>query len=339
MSSAVVGKRKLERDISLQRRLFSGSVGALLTSLLLTPLDVIKTRLQLNQSRIACKAKNCAYPKCNFYLFRNGLMDHLLPPTKGPYARAHPDPPREFKSATDAFIKILRYEGVGSLYSGLAPTLWMSIPATVLYFSAYDILRLRLREQGMVWTAPIMAGCSARIVAQTVVSPLELIRTQMQAQALKEGIWKGIRANINERGFLGLWRGLLPTLLRDVPFSGFYWSGYELMKKWLINNDEQISTGQKFVRTFISGATSGAIAAVAVTPMDVSKTRTQVGMARSQQSMIAILREVLTVEGVRGAFAGVTARLARIPLACAVMISSYEICKSLTFLESEVDEK
>jgi len=330
-----VVKRSKNREISLQRRLISGSVGALLTSLLLTPLDVIKTRLQLNQTRIACKAKKCAYPKCSLYLFCNGLMDHLLPSTKGPYARAHPDPPREFKSATDAFVKILRYEGVGSLYSGLAPTLWMSIPATVLYFSFYDILILRLREEGYVWTAPIIAGCSARIVAQTVVSPLELIRTQMQAQALKEGILKGIRSNINEGGFLGLWRGLLPTLLRDVPFSGVYWSGYELMKKWLINEDKQISTSQKFIRTFVSGATAGALAAILVTPMDVSKTRTQVGMAKRQQSMISILREILAVEGVRGAFAGITARLVRIPPACAVMISSYEISKSFTFLDRE----
>jgi len=333
MSNAVVVKRNKDREVSLQRRLLAGSVGALLTSLLLTPLDVIKTRLQLNQTRIACKAKKCAYPKCSLYVFCNGLMDHLLPPTKGPYACAHPDPPREFKSASDAFLKILRYEGVGSLYSGLAPTLWMSIPATVLYFSFYDILRLRLRDNGYAWTAPIIAGCSARTVAQTVVSPLELIRTQIQGQALKEGIMIGIRSNINESGFFGLWRGLLPTLLRDVPFSGIYWSGYEVMKNWLINEEEQISTNQKFIRTFASGATAGAFAAVLVTPMDVSKTRTQVGTSKGPQSMITILREIVAVEGVRGAFAGLTARLVRIPPACAVMISSYEICKSFTFLD------
>merc|ERR1719410_463192 len=111
---------------------------------------------------------------------------------------------------SDAFLRILRYEGVGALYSGLAPTLWMSVPATVLYFTAYDLLRQRLEENNLTNTyrviPPLLAGCSARILAQTVVSPLELIRTQMQAQTLGAGVLNALRSNIRSDGVRSLWR-------------------------------------------------------------------------------------------------------------------------------------
>merc|ERR1719410_3096555 len=120
-------------------------------------------------------------------------MDHLLATNRGPMAwalsaaGAHPNPPIEFRGMTDAGFRILRYEGIGALYSGLAPTLWMSVPATVLYFTCNDKLRQSLNNRLCLHgpasgataclISPLIAGCTARVLAQSVVSPLELIRT------------------------------------------------------------------------------------------------------------------------------------------------------------------
>lgn len=49
-------------------------------------------------------------------------------------------------SLQDAFIKISRNEGIGSLWSGLGPTLVLAIPATVIYFVCYEQLRVRYKE-------------------------------------------------------------------------------------------------------------------------------------------------------------------------------------------------
>lgn len=35
---------------------------------------------------------------------------------------------------------------------------------------------------------------------------------------------------IATEGISGLWRGLGPTVFRDVPFSGVYWAIYESLK-------------------------------------------------------------------------------------------------------------
>lgn len=39
-----------------------------------------------------------------------------------------------------------------------------------------------------------------------------------------------LRTLIQQSGIAGLWKGVFPTLLRDVPFSAIYWMNYESLK-------------------------------------------------------------------------------------------------------------
>lgn len=92
----------------------------------------------------------------------------------------------------DAFSKIVRNEGVFSLWSGLPPTLIMAVPATIIYFVSYEELRVFFNDTytkatGVVdqpFAIPLFAGGLARLWAVTVVSPMELIRTKMQSKRL-----------------------------------------------------------------------------------------------------------------------------------------------------------
>lgn len=43
-------------------------------------------------------------------------------------------------------MKISQTEGIKSLWSGLSPTLVLAIPATVIYFVAYEQLRLKYKD-------------------------------------------------------------------------------------------------------------------------------------------------------------------------------------------------
>lgn len=148
----------------------SSCLGAMSTSLLMTPFDVVKTRLQVQQK---LQLSN----KC--FVYCNGLMDHLCPcyPNgNGTGGR----PQLQFKGTVDAFVKISRYEGVKSLWSGLGPTLVLALPTTVLYFVAYEQIRVRLKEYNNIRTGgvkelpvwiPLTAGCMARVLAVTCVNP------------------------------------------------------------------------------------------------------------------------------------------------------------------------
>lgn len=67
---------------------------------------------------------------------------------------------------------------------------------------------------------PGFAGGLARIAAVIVTSPLELIRTKkMSAQLSYEDLTNSLRNSIKTDGIRALWRGLIPTLWRDLPFS------------------------------------------------------------------------------------------------------------------------
>lgn len=55
----------------------------------------------------------------------------------------------------------------------------------------------------------------------TVVSPLELLRTKLQAQHVTyRELSTCVRTAVAQDGWRSLWLGWGPTTLRDVPFSG-----------------------------------------------------------------------------------------------------------------------
>jgi len=329
--------------LSAHQQMLSSGAGALVVSLFMTPLDVVKIRLQA-QERLHAK-------KC--FLYSNGLMDHLCPRTNGdPPARAlHTaqeicdckwfNRPRYFSGTADAFLKIGRTEGLASLWSGLAPTLILAVPATVTYFTLYEQLKARLGGivGGAENSAPgsaisLLAGGGARLLAVTVVSPLELVRTKMQSQKLA---WSELRSCLRglvaAQGVRGLWNGYTATLLRDVPFSALYWPLYERTKDQI---SRQAPAADSFLVNFTAGAVAGSVASTITLPFDVIKTLKQIeigerdimgvrpGRARGN---LVIAGELVSQQGARALFSGLVPRLLKVAPACAIMISSYEFCK------------
>ncbi|XP_008584256.1 PREDICTED: solute carrier family 25 member 40 [Galeopterus variegatus] len=238
----------------------------------------------------------------------------------------------------DAFLKIIRNEGIKSLWSGLPPTLVMAVPATIIYFTCYDqltdLLRAKLGENENC--IPIVAGIVARFGAVTVISPLELIRTKMQSKKFSyKEVHQFVSKKVSEDGWISLWRGWAPTVLRDVPFSAMYWYNYEILKKWL--SEKSGLYEPTFMINFTSGALSGSFAAVATLPFDVVKTQKQTLLWTYECHKISmplhmstweIMKNIVAKNGFSGLFAGLIPRLIKIAPACAVMISTYEFGKA-----------
>ncbi|NXR06318.1 S2539 protein, partial [Semnornis frantzii] len=307
-----------------------------------TPLDVVKIRLQAQRtpfSKVSCLMVMLLPPtlgKC--FLYCNGLMDHLYVCQNGNSCTAWYKAPTRFTGTLDAFVKITRHEGIRSLWSGLPPTLVMAVPATAIYFTAYDQLRDYLRAQtgSRGHYIPLLAGALARMVTVTVISPLELIRTKMQSRQLSyRELGACIQSAVAQDGWLSLWRGWGPTVLRDVPFSALYWFNYELVKEWLCG--EARLDEATFMITFAAGAISGTVAAVLTLPFDVVKTQRQIELgdievhpvtASKPSSTWLLLRRIRAESGARGLFAGFLPRVIKVAPACAIMISTYEFGKT-----------
>ncbi|KAM4689224.1 mitochondrial glutathione transporter SLC25A40 [Discoglossus pictus] len=306
----------------------ASSAGALLTSLLVTPLDVVKIRLQ---------AQNKPFIKGKCFVYCNGLMDHLCLCLNG-NSKAWYKAPGRFKGTADAFVQIIRNEGVRSLWSGLPPTLVMALPATAIYFTCYDQLRDLMihRMGGNIESTSLVAGAIARLGSATLISPLELIRTKMQSRPLSyKELTLCIQSSVAKEGWMSLWKGWGPTVLRDVPFSAMYWYNYELGRRWLC---QRYNTREPtFTMSFTAGAVSGSIAAVATLPFDVVKTRRQIEVGelevfhntqKRSASTWTVMNTIVAENGFRGLFAGLIPRLIKVAPACAIMISTYEFGKS-----------
>merc|ERR1712087_654883 len=90
------------------------------------------------------------------------------------------------------------------------------------------------------------------------------------------GLAEGMRMNVAAGGMRGLWKGLIPTLWRDVPFSGVYWMAYEYYKDRFIRrrvggdsmnySNESVGRWNLFMASFLSGGVSGGIATVLTQP-------------------------------------------------------------------------
>lgn len=328
--------------ITTKQRMMSSCTGAILTSFFMTPLDVVKIRLQAQQKPL--HTGSC-------FVYNNGLMDYLCvcsqcsengnrslqrsrtrPRFQPWYKRS-----AHFSGTLDAFVKIARNEGVTALWSGLPPTLIQSVPATVIYFTIYDNTKYALgysETDSNTKYIPVFAGTSARVVAATFICPLELIRTKMQSVQLSyREVGAAIKSSVRNDGILSMMRGLGPSLLRDIPFSGIYWFIYEMSKsRWLQHSGNDTL---HFLEAFSSGALAGSTAAVITLPFDVIKTHRQIELGenfvhgKQVTSTWKLIMQLYHQKGISALFAGIVPRVVKVAPACAIMISSYEFGKAV----------
>ncbi|KAI0895588.1 mitochondrial carrier [Annulohypoxylon nitens] len=257
-------------DISVGQKMISAISGSLLTSLLVTPLDVVRVRLQSQGSslpvtefqKLAISSPSAFRPSnlgvtacCREVFFMNNNAEVCVAggpvgslATSGECAVEEVQK-RTFNSTFDGMKKIARHEGFTTLWRGLSPTLVMAVPGNIIYFTGYEWLRFNKASPVSKFTkddyAPLVAGSFARTIAAAVVGPIELFRTRLQASPGSTATghlantFKGIRKMVNENGYRSLWRGLTLTLWRDVPFSGMYWFGYEAIRGKLTDIREE----------------------------------------------------------------------------------------------------
>lgn len=209
----------------------------------------------------------------------------------------------------------------------------IGVPSSSAYILTYDhLLHVVLPPLIPSQTAiPLFAGVIARSAITTIASPLELLRTNLQSTPPSpdnphtlRSVLGSFRTLVKQNGFTSLWRGLGPTLLRDVPFSGFYWASYEAWKRSFATRGLEGAWV-----AFISGAVSGTSAALVTSPFDVVKTRRQAlvmtGSNNNVSRSLPLLMQIVRTEGVSALFAGLTPRVAKIAPACGIMISCFEV--------------
>lgn len=243
----------------------SGSTGAAISNLLIYPLDLIITRLQVQ--------KQYSNPRA-----------------------ASGDEDNEYAGLKDAIRKIYEREGgVSAFYSGVWQDTFKTVTDSFLLFLAYNFLRTsRQRARGGVGKALPMheelgVGMIAAAFAKFFTTPVQNIVTRKQTAAMLASRSRSGTATPNvspelsvrdialqirdEKGLQGFWSGYSATLVLTLnPALTFLF--HETLLRTLLPREKRSDPGARL--TFALAATSKAMASTITYPFSLAKARSQV---------------------------------------------------------------
>lgn len=303
-----------------------------MTSTVLTsPLDVLKTRLQSDfyQPQItASRSVHGTPPPATFSITRSALL--------------------HFNETFQILFSIHRVEGWRALFKGLGPNLTGVVPARAINFYAYGNGKRMISQQfnqghEATWVH-LCAAASAGIITGTATNPIWLVKTRLQldkSNAKKIGSescrrYKNsidcVMKTLQKEGTKGLYRGLSASYL-GVSESTLQWVLYEQMKSYLRQRESrQLISGREWTFWDQSvnwglkiGAAGGAkfFAASVTYPHEVVRTRLRQAPLQDGRlkytGLIQCFRTIWREEGMASFYGGLTPHLLRVVPSAAIM--------------------
>jgi len=218
---------------------------------------------------------------------------------------------KEYTGTFDAISKIIKREGITSLYKGLSAGLLRQATYTTTRLGTYTFLNDKYKkETGQTPNLFVSMGLGvcAGITGSFVGNPAEISLIRMTADgrlplAERRNYTSVINALVRitrEEGLLTLWRGCIPTMGRAAVVNAAQLSSYSQAKRLLVQSG--YFTEGIFMH-FTASMISGFVTTVASMPVDIAKTRIQnmkIGPDGSKEykGAIDVLVKVCKQEGV-----------------------------------------
>ena len=251
----------------------AGSAATAATKLLLYPLDLVITRLQVQKQ--------------------------LSGPKEAPSAAKDAD--AEYDNLIDAARKIYHSEGgLKAFYTGLGPDVIKGIGDSFLFFLVYNFLRQRETKKygnALPVSRELGIGVAAGALAKFITTPLQSIITRQQTAALVAARDPTSTTLPDQSGKLSV-RDIALQIRSERGLKGF-WAGYSASVILTLNPaitfavDNLLhgltprSQRDRPQLTFLIAATSKAIATAITYPVSLAKSRAQV-QAPAQNQLTAV---------------------------------------------------
>ncbi|KAI2490808.1 hypothetical protein MHU86_23773 [Fragilaria crotonensis] len=264
--------------------------------------------------------------------------------------------------------KIITDEGFSALWKGNTATMIRVFPYSGIQFMVFDRCKTFFlhkhsqsgveREWGLSPMESLLSGSVAGICSAACTYPLDMTRAQLAVLKSKKharnvGFVGILVKNYKERGFVGLYRGITPTLLGILPYAGIAFTLNEQAKRRIQNLTGHDPTTMQKIQC---GAISGLFAQTLTYPLEVIRRRMQtMGVASGKDAavgslglghaavappndnmnMVSTVRGVLSEQGMRGLFKGVTLNWLKGPIAFSISFTTFDIMQGLLETESE----
>ena len=137
----------------------------------------------------------------------------------------------------------VRHEGPLALYKGLGASLVGIVPFSAVDLALYNTFKaeLRRRQRSEPSTLTMLAcGAASSSLAQLATYPLALAKTRLQASGMPgfhpgyDGLVGCLVHTVRAEGVRGLYRGIVPNLLKAVPSISISYVVFENVKGSLL---------------------------------------------------------------------------------------------------------
>ncbi|EDV27352.1 Peroxisomal membrane protein PMP34 [Trichoplax sp. H2] len=186
----------------------------------------------------------------------------------------------------------------------------------------------------------LVVGMIAGSVNVVITTPLWVASTRLRLQGMKVldynrklidrkpylNMWDCFRRIAKEEGVFSLWNSLGPSLML-VTNPAIQFMSYEAVKRYIRRNTGGVEISALTI--FLMGAISKAIATVLTYPIQIVQARLRHNASvddnsKRRRTVINIFREILRHEGFRGLFKGLETKLLQTVLSAALMFTIYE---------------
>ncbi|CAM2120247.1 unnamed protein product [Caretta caretta] len=249
-----------------------GGLASLVAEFGTFPVDLTKTRLQVQGQSIDARFREIKYRGMFHALFRIYKEEGILALYSG-------IAPALLRQASYGTIKIGIYQSLKRLFvdrlEGLGlPVAWSPLESAAVPESpslGSDLLSPCLIADETL-LINMICGVVSGVISSTLANPTDVLKIRMQAQgSLFQGGMIGSFIDIyQQEGTRGLWRGVVPTAQRAAIVVGVELPVYDITKKHLILSGFM---GDTIFAHFVSSFTCGLAGAIASNPVDVVRTR------------------------------------------------------------------
>jgi solute carrier family 25 thiamine pyrophosphate transporter 19 len=255
----------------------AGGTAGIISRLAISPIDVVKIRLQLaspTSIAVVSSTQQSALTQVSAY-----------------------------RSPWHALRQIIRTEGPRALWKGNWSAEYLYFTYGACQFTIYHHLTTpddsRSPLIAIISNSPLLAGATAGSLATVLTYPFDLLRTRFAVQLTKKtqsssrngayysGLLPAIRLIANEEGWRGFYRGLWPSLLQISPYMGLMFSVYSALDAYLStvsHSQQQHSIINGTNQSALCGAVAGTVSKLAVYPLDTIRRRLQVQLISSTKS-------------------------------------------------------
>lgn len=274
---------------------------------------------------------------------------HAIPvPIDVVKTRKQVDPKLSDKTFLDAMRTIVKNEGLNSLLAGLGPTTWGYLAEGSIKWGTYEVLKPAVKRVLLTAStvseyfgflnsqllAFVICGCISGLAASAMVCPMEALRIRLVSEPdfAPKGWIQGGAKMLQQEGVSALWKGMLPMVYKQVPYTVTKNVSFDLITKFayllLLGKGVALTSTLKITVPLFAAGLASILSCISSQPGDMllSLVNAHGGNRRTHDIVKDILR---SERGVRGFFVGIKTRFVHVGIIVTLQLLIYDFVKRL----------